>query len=133
MRLTKLSRRHRDERGSAIVDFVIVVVLLLPLVAGVLQLALVLYARNTAMAAASDGARYGATLGHGPADGVTRTRSLLDGVSASSFMKDVTGSATTLQGAPAVAVTVAVRVPALGITGPAVNLTVIGHAVREMP
>ncbi len=120
-----------SERGSAVVDFVLVTVLLLPLVSGVLQLALALYARNTAMTAASEGARFGATVGHDPADGAQRARSLLNGVSGSSFVTNVRGTATSLHGAAAVAIAVEVRVPALGLAGPAVNLTVTGHAIRE--
>ena len=53
---------RRDERGSAVVDFVFVLVLLLPLVFGILQLALVMHVRNTLAAAAAEGARAGAVL-----------------------------------------------------------------------
>ena len=56
-------RRQRREGGSAVVDFVLVVVVLVPLVLGVLQVSLVLLVRNTLTAAASDGARYAATVG----------------------------------------------------------------------
>ncbi|MEP9381463.1 TadE/TadG family type IV pilus assembly protein [Nocardioides cheoyonin] len=38
---------RRTQRGAAVVDFVLVMVVLLPLVLGVMQLALVLYVRNT--------------------------------------------------------------------------------------
>ena len=62
------------ERGSAVVDFVLVLVVLVPLFLGILQVALVLLVRNTLAAAASEGARYAATLDRGPADGVARTR-----------------------------------------------------------
>jgi Flp pilus assembly protein TadG len=48
---------------------VLVVVVLVPLVLGVLQVSLVLLVRNTLTAAASDGARYAATVGRGPSDG----------------------------------------------------------------
>ena len=126
-----MSRPASAERGAAAVDVVLVMLVLLPLVAGVLQLALVLYARNTAMAAASEGARYAAALGMTPADGVARARADLKALATGSFVRSVTARATTLDGAPAVAVTVEGRVPALGLAGPAVSFSVTGHAVEE--
>ena len=64
---------HADERGAAVVDFVLVLVVLVPLLLGVLQVGLVLHVRNTLMAAASEGARYAATVDR-PADGRRRAR-----------------------------------------------------------
>ena len=46
--------RGRRERGSAVVDFVLVLVVLVPVVLGVVQVALVMLVRNTLAAAASD-------------------------------------------------------------------------------
>ena len=48
--------RSRDERGSAVVDFVLVSMLVVPLFLGILQVGLYLYVRNTVTAAASEGA-----------------------------------------------------------------------------
>ena len=73
------------QRGSAVVDFVLVVVVLAPLVAGLMQVALVLHVRATLAAAASDGARYAATADRGPADGVARTRAQIDDAIAGRF------------------------------------------------
>jgi hypothetical protein len=89
--------------------------------------------RNTLGSAASEGARYAATLGHTEADGVARTRAQLRGAMSQRYAEDIAASATTISGAPAVQVTVHARVPALGLGGPAVTLTVTGHAVRELP
>ena len=58
----RLSRRRRDERGAAVVDFVLVSMVLVPLVLGLIQVGLVLHVRNTLAAAATEGARYGATI-----------------------------------------------------------------------
>ncbi|WGL53504.1 TadE/TadG family type IV pilus assembly protein [Nocardioides sp. BP30] len=121
----------RRARGSAVVDLVLALLVLVPLVLGALQVALVLYVRNTLASAASEGARYAATLGHSGGDGVARTRAQLSGAVSDRYARDVTASATTIDGAPAVLVTVHARVPALGLGGPAVSLTVSGHAVRE--
>lgn len=124
-------RRGRDQRGSAVVDFVLVLVVLVPVFLGVLQVALVMLVRNTLASAASEGARYAATLGRGPADGAARTRSQIDGAVSSRFARDVTARETVVDGAPGVEVTVRAVVPALGIGGPGIELVVTGHAVEE--
>jgi Flp pilus assembly protein TadG len=63
-----VARRSR-ERGAAVVDFVLVLVVLVPVFLGILQVALVLFVRNTLTAAASEGARYAATLDRSPEEG----------------------------------------------------------------
>jgi Flp pilus assembly protein TadG len=124
---------RRSERGAAVVDFVLVLVILVPVFLGVLQVALVLFVRNTLTAAASEGARYAATLDRDPADGAARTRSQIEGALAGRYARGVTAREVTIDGAPAVEVTVHVVVPALGIGGPAVSLDVSGHAIEEQP
>ena len=121
------------ERGSAVVDFVLVLVVLVPLFLGILQVALVLLVRNTLASAASDGARYAATLDRGPADGAARTRDQIDGAISDRFAQAVDARPAVVDGAPGVEVTVHARVPALGLGGPAVELVVSGHAVEELP
>jgi Flp pilus assembly protein TadG len=127
-----VSRRSR-QRGAAVVDFVLVLVVLIPVFLGILQVALVLFVRNTLTAAASEGARYAATLDRGPEDGAARTRSQIDGALAGRYAQGVSARETTIDGAPAVVVTVHVVVPALGLGGPAITLDVSGHAVEEQP
>ncbi len=75
------------QRGAAVVDFVLVLVVLVPVFLGVLQVALVLFVRNTVTAAASEGARYAATLGRDPADGAARTRSQISGALAGRYAR----------------------------------------------
>jgi Flp pilus assembly protein TadG len=123
----------RHQRGAAVVDFVLVLVVLVPIFLGVLQVALVLFVRNTVTAAASDGARYAATLGHDPVDGAARTRSQISGALAGRYADEVTAREITIDGAPAVEVSVHVVIPALGIGGPAVSLDLSGHAIEERP
>jgi Flp pilus assembly protein TadG len=123
--------RRRDQRGSAVVDFVLVLVVLVPIFLGILQVALVLLVRNTLASAASEGARYAATLDRGPADGAARTRSQIDGAISGRFAQDVDAHPATVDGAPGVEVVVHATVPALGIGGPGISLTVAGHAVEE--
>ena len=102
----------RDQRGSAVVDFVLVLVVLLPLVLGILQLALVLHVRNTLTAAASEGARHAATADRGPADGAAYSRRQISGALADRF---------------------AGAVDASGLWGPGIGLVVHGHATEEEP
>lgn len=124
---------RRRETGAAVVDFVLVMVVLVPLFLGILQLSLVLLVRNTLTAAASDGARYAATADRGPADGAARTRAQIAGALSGRFARDVTARAAMVDGAPGVVVTVRASVPALGLGGPAISLDISGHAVEEQP
>lgn len=125
--------RRPDQRGSALVDLTVVVLVLLPAVLGIVQVALVLHVRTTLAAAASEGARLAATAGAGPAAGVARTREQVrDGLGAR-FATDIDVRRVRLDGTSAVEVTVHAEVPALGLGGPAVRLSVTGRAVEEQP
>jgi len=126
------SRPSAADRGSAVVDFVLVMVVLVPFVLGIAQVGLVLHVRNTLTAAASDGARSAATLGSNPDDGVERAQALIRSSLADRYADDVTASATSLGGVPATEVVIRARVPALGILGPSIELTAEGHAVQEV-
>ena len=128
-----MPRRDRGQRGSAVVDFVLVLVVLVPVFLGILQVALVLLVRNTLASAASEGARYAATVDRGPDDGVARTRHQIDGAISGRFARDVSARTATVDGAEGVEVTVRAVVPALGIGGPGIALEVTGRAVEEQP
>jgi Flp pilus assembly protein TadG len=121
----------RGERGAAVVDFVLVLVVVVPLFLGILQVALVLHVRNTLTAAASEGARYAATADRPAEAGAARTRQQIAGALAARFARHVTARPATVDGAPGVQVDVTAEVPPLGIWGPAVRLDVSGHAVEE--
>lgn len=127
-----LGRTGRGEQGSAVVDFVLVTVLLVPLFLGILQLALVLHVRNTLTSAASEGARYAATSDRGPADGAARAREQIAGVLGPSYDDDIDARAIDIAGAPGVEVVINATVPALGLGGLAIDLTVRGTAVEEL-
>jgi len=120
------------ERGSAVVDFVLVIVVLVPLFLGIMQVALVLHVRNTLTSAASEGARYAATVDRSLDAGVARTRNQIDGAIAERFASGVTASSVLVRGAQGVRVDVRAEVPALGLWGPAVELRVSGHAIEEV-
>lgn len=127
-----LRSSRRPESGAAVVDFVLVLVVLVPLFLGILQVGLVLHVRNTLTSAASEGARYAATVDRSPEAGAERARSQIAGALADRFAEEVTAREVLVDGAPGVRVDVAAEVPPLGLWGPAVRLEVSGHAVEEV-
>lgn len=128
-----MATTSQPERGAAVVDFVLGIAVVVPLVLGILQLALVLHVRNTLASAASEGARYGATWDHSAAEGAARTRRQISTALSPRYAGDVHATTTTVNGTPTVIVTVHARVPALGLGGPAVSISVTGRAVEETP
>lgn len=122
----------RDEAGSAVVDFVLISLVLIPLVLGIIQVALVMYVRTTLASAATEGARAAAPIDRGPADGAARTRLQIRGALADRFARDVSAQPERVGGVPGVVVHVHAVVPALGLWGPGVSLDVSGHAVKEV-
>lgn len=123
---------RRDEIGTAVVDFVLVMMLLVPLVLGIAQVGLVLHVRNTLASAASEGARAAAPLGASPEDGAARTQTMIRQALSDRYADDVSASWSTVGGVAGTEVVVRARVPALGLFGPSVSLEVSGHAVREV-
>ena len=120
---------RRNQRGAAVVDVVLVMLVLVPVVLGIMQVALVLYVRNTLASAASEGARLAATSDRGPGDGAALTRAQIAGAVSGKFAQDVSARQT----GDTVEVTVHARVPALGLGGPGIDVTVTGHAVEDAP
>lgn len=112
-------------------DFVLVSMILVPLVLGVIQVALVMHVRNTLAAAATEGARYAATVDREPGAGVARTRDQINGALAARFADDVSAAEENVGGLPTVVVRVHAVVPPLGLWGPGVALDVAGHGVEE--
>lgn len=124
----------RDDEGAAVVEFVLISGLLLLLVLGVVQLALVLHTRNVLSADAAEGARHGADLGRSDASGGPYAQQLLQ--------RTVPGAASGIRcsgrpeigaaGVPQVAVTCAGSIRlALVPLGPRLDMTVTGRAVKE--
>lgn len=125
-------RRLRRQGGAAVVDFVLVLVVVLPLFLGIVQLALVLHVRNTLVSAASEGARYAATADRSLSAGVAKTRAQISTAIAARFARQVTATPAEVRGAPGVRVRVVAEVPPLGLWGPGVRLVATGHAVQEL-
>ncbi|UUW92572.1 TadE/TadG family type IV pilus assembly protein [Pimelobacter simplex] len=130
-RATRLGRAG-SQRGTALVDLTLVTLVLLPVVLGIVQVALVLHVRTTLAAAASEGARLAATADRDPADGVARTREVVATSLSGRYARDVTARRVLVDGAPGVEITVRAVVPALGLGGPGVELAVTGRAVSEV-
>lgn len=123
--------RDRREAGSAVVEFTLVTLILVPLVLGLIQLGITLHVRNTLAAAASEGARQAAREGATLDDGAQVTRDRVAATIADGYLTDVTAQLSTVEGATGVQVRARAGVPAFGLFGPAITLEVTGRAVRE--
>jgi Flp pilus assembly protein TadG len=134
LRRSRVQRRHRVrcQRGSAIVDFALVSVVLVPLFFGVLQLALVWHVKTTLTSAASEGARYGAAYNRTAVDGEQRTGAIVDEVFGPDLADQVSAANVALDGQAAVEVSVRAQVPVLAFWGPTITVEAVGHAVKEV-
>lgn len=124
-------RRGGSESGSAVVEFALVTTLLLFLFVALLQLGLALYVRNTLVASAAEGARYGANADRTPADGAAWTRRLVRDSLADHYAADVRAGYADVNGVPTVYVQIRTSLPVLGLLGPPRSLVVRGHAMEE--
>lgn len=119
------------ERGSAVVDFVLVGALLTVFFLAIIQLTLVLHVRNTLIDAAASGARYGTLADRSAEDARTRTAQLIGVALNAGFASDVTTSEASYQGIRTLKVTVRAPLPVIGLIGPASSLEVAGHAAIQ--
>ncbi len=113
------------------VEFTLVGIVLTFLFLAVLQLGLALHVRNTLVASAAEGARYGANADRDPAQGAAVTRQLIRDSLADSFARGVTSGVEEVAGLQTVYVQVEARLPLIGLLGPPRSLTVRGHALEE--
>ena len=131
------ARADDGERGSAVVDFVMVSMLIVALLLAVLQVAVYVHVRNVVTASAQEGARFAANADVDSAAGAART-------------VEVVGRATSAQAAEGLACTSAEEVDGSGLTvvvvqcsgsvpsllsalGNLLPLEVTGRAVKEGP
>lgn len=131
MRLPGAGWGRADERGSAVVDFVLVGALLTLFFLAIVQLTLVLHVRNTLIDAAASGARYGTLADRNAVDGRERTAQLIGVALNPGFAQDVTTSEATYQGIRTLEVTVRAPLPVIGLIGPRAALEVKGHAAIQ--
>lgn len=120
-----------SERGSAVVDFVLVGGLLTVFFLAIIQLTLVLHVRNTLIDAASSGARYGTLADRGPADAEERAGALIGTALNADFAQDISTSEVTFQGLRTLEVTIRAPMPVIGFIGPRDLLEVKGHAAIQ--
>lgn len=125
------------ERGSAVAEFVLVLLVLIPLVAGLVQVALLLHLRNVIGASATEAARAYANAGVTVDAGGNRARELVARATSTRLADGLSYAARVLpgaSGAPLVEVTVDGRLP-LAVSwlpgGPHVHAR--GHVLREPP
>jgi Flp pilus assembly protein TadG len=121
------------ERGSAVVEFSLVSVILLVLFLAVLQIGLVLHVRNTLVASAAEGARYAANADRDIAAGAIRTRELIASSVSNRYAGNVSARYLNQAGVTLVEVRVRTTFPLVGLLGPVGALEVTGHAVEESP
>lgn len=136
MRLARPTRPDNAERGSAVVEFVMVGVLLVLLLLMVLQLAVYLHVRNVVAASAAEGARHGANADVADPQGEAAARTsqivtqALGGGMAARLTYDV--GFDQAAGAELVRVRVTGAVPSVFAGfGPEIPIDVAGRALRE--
>ena len=98
----------RSQRGSAVIESIFAILILLILVLGAIEVAFALYARNVVAAAAHEGARAGIELGRNPADAAAIARSTVEH-SAGGLVRDLTVRTQTARLGPRSLVTVQVK------------------------
>jgi Flp pilus assembly protein TadG len=118
----------RDERGSAVADFVMVGGLLTALALAVVQLALVLHVRNVLIDAAASGARYGTLADRTPADARQRTADLITGAVGAQYAARIAVGRSETSGVRTLEVRVVAPIPVVGLIGPLGTMEVAGHA-----
>ena len=127
LRLTTL----RDEAGSAVAEFVMVVSLLTFLTLMVMQLALALHIRNTVLDAAAEGARYATLADSSLPAGAQRTRDLITTAIGATYATDVVAGSGPRADYPSVEVRVVTPLPLMGLLGAPRGLEVVAHAAVE--
>jgi Flp pilus assembly protein TadG len=120
-----------EDAGSAPVEFVLVGGLLTLVTLSVLQLGLVLHVRNTALDAASEGARFAALADADLESGRARTEDLLTTALGPSYAQGVSARYGDAAGQPTVVMSVQVPLPLVGMIGLPDGLEVTGRAVVE--
>ncbi|CAM3963690.1 pilus assembly protein [Helcobacillus massiliensis] len=124
----RLPSRLREERGSIIAEFPLVMVLVVGLALTLTQLALFVYVRNGLIDAAVQGAHHASLYGNGVEDGTNRTYAIADRRFHSLVDPEVSADRTA---DGMITVRVRADLPLVGFIGPRGGLVVEGHAVDE--
>ncbi len=121
---------RRDDRGSAIVDFVVVAPLLIAVALAVLQIILVMHVRTVLISAAAEGARAAALADSNLASGERRARAIIDESIAASAVERIEVHPVMSGGVMMMAVSIDARLPLIGLLGPTA-MHVQGHSLQE--
>ena len=121
------------DAGNSTVEFTLVSVLVVGLFLAVLQLGFVLHTRNVVVAAAQEGARYGANADRSPRDAEQRTREVVGTALSASVAGRMSYDAQQVVrgGVLTVEVTVTGPLPLVFLPAGPMSLTVRGHALEE--
>lgn len=119
--------------GSATVEFTLVSVLAAAIFLAVVQVGIAVHVRNTLVAAAGDGARYGAAAGRSPDDATARTREVIATALSETYARTVDAGYATVDDIPTVVVRITAPLPVFGLVGLTGDLTVEAHALAETP
>lgn len=132
-----MAEREDRERGSAVVDFVFVSVLVVVLLLAVLQVAVYVHVRNVVTASAQEGARYAANADVPAAVGADRTLEVVAAATSAQTARGLSctsGQETDGTGLTLVVVRCTGAVPTLlAALGDLLPLQVTGRAVEEGP
>jgi Flp pilus assembly protein TadG len=127
--------RAREDRGAAVVEFTLVSILLVFLFLAIMQVGLVLHARNVMVSAAQEGARFAANADRTADDGVARTEQALRGSLGSDLVARTAVTPlrprSTPSGARVVGIQVSGPLPFLFVPVGPLRITVQGHALDE--
>jgi Flp pilus assembly protein TadG len=126
--------RRAEDQGAAVVEFTLVSVLLVFLFLLVMQIGLVLHARNVLVSAAQDGARFAANADRTPQDGVARTTESISetlGTELAARMVVTALPASATDGLPVVGIRVRGPLPFVFAPVGPLSITVEGHALEE--
>ena len=131
----RLAISDDGERGSAVVDFVMVSLLIVALLLAVLQVAVYVHVRNVVTASAQLGARYGANADVDSSSGAARTVEVVaqaTNVETAQGLSCASGEQVDSTGLTLVVVQCTGSVPSLlAVLGNLLPLQVTGRAVKE--
>lgn len=122
---------ERSDSGSAVAEFALIASLLALILAGALQIGLVIHVRNTVIDSAIAGARQASLADQTPRDGQKLTRDLIRVSVGERYAQKVTVSTSQRGAVEIVEVRVMTPLPVLGLWGPAEVWDLRGRSIVE--
>ena len=122
---------ERSDAGSAVAEFALIASLLALILAGALQIGLVIHVRNTVIDSAIAGARQASLADQTPRDGQKLTRDLIRVSVGERYAQKVTVSTSKHGAVEIVEVQVTTPLPVLGLLGPAEVWELRGRSIVE--